>query len=276
MSSAQIMAIINTSPDSFSGDGIAATNTDQLRSHIQTAIAHGADILDIGGQSTRPGAEIISEQEEIARIVPAMTLARLLTPTIPISIDTFKPAVAEAAFAAGATILNDITGFRDPAMIAFAKTTGCDIIVMHMRGTPQTMSTLTDYPNGVVAEVKAYFKKRTGELIAAGIMPEKIILDPGIGFAKTAAQSFELTAHLADLHALGFRLLYGASNKSFIGKALAQNNVIAPVEDRMVGTVAVQTAALLGGASILRVHDVAKAVQTRTIVEALQGREVTI
>lgn len=274
--SAEIMAIINTSPDSFSGDGIITANTDHLRKRIQTALTNGADILDIGGQSTRPGAEIINEETEITRITPAIAIARQLSPTIPISIDTFKPAVAKAAFALGATIINDITGLRDPNMIALGRETKGDVVVMHMRGMPQTMSTLIDYPNGIITELKDYFKQRTDQLIAAGIAKERIIIDLGIGFAKTAPQSFNLTTHLADFHELGFRILYGASNKSFIGKALAHDGIIAPIEDRTIGTAVVQTTALLGGASILRVHDVKSAVQTRTIVEALQGQREMI
>ncbi|HEX4662458.1 MAG TPA: dihydropteroate synthase [Candidatus Saccharimonadales bacterium] len=267
--SAQIMAIINTSLESFSGDGIQVNDEVALEHKIQTALAEGADILDIGGQSTRPNAEIISVQAEIARVVPAIRIARRLSLDIPISIDTFKPEVARAALEAGASILNDVTGFEDERMVQLAAENTCDIVVMHMRGTPQTMSMLTTYPHGVVTEVKECFVTRTNELIAAGIAAQRIIIDPGIGFAKTAAQSYELTHHLSKLKALGFRVLYGASNKSFIGKALAHHDEIAEIKDRAVGTVVVQTCALLGGADIVRAHDVASAVQTRTIVEAL-------
>lgn len=273
--STQIMAIINTSPDSFAGDGLNVEDTAALRLKLQAAIDAGADILDIGGQSTKPGAEIISEQQEIARVVPAITMARELTDK-PISIDTFKPAVAKAAFAAGATIINDVTGLSDD-MVEFARQMQCEIVVMHMRGTPQTMSGLTDYPDGVVNEVKAFFEKRTADLIAAGIKPENIIVDPGIGFAKTASQSLELTRDLKQLVDLGFRVLYGASNKSFIGKTLARGGEVAPVEERAVGTVVAQTYALLAGAAIIRVHDVKAAVQTRMVIEAITGeREVKL
>lgn len=268
--SIKIMAIINTSPDSFSGDGIEATNTAAIRQRIEAAIAEGADILDIGGQSTRPGAKIIDEQTEISRVVPVIKLARELSADIPISIDSFKPEVAQAALEAGATMLNDITGFSDPAMVRLAAKTQGDIVVMHMRGTPETMSSLTDYPDGVVQSVMSFFKTRTAELQKAGIAAERIIIDPGIGFAKTMEQSFELTYRLQELTALGFRVLYGASNKSFIGKVLGKPGVPAPIEERAVGTVAVQTQAMLAGAAIIRVHDVKAAVQTRTIVEAMR------
>jgi dihydropteroate synthase len=269
--SAQIMAIINTSPDSFSGDGLDSADTSMLRQRIAQAIKEGADILDIGGQSTRPGAEIIDEATEMGRIKPAIAIARQISATIPISIDTFKPAVARAALDAGATILNDITGFTDDAMVAIARERQCDIVVMHMRGTPQTMSSLTDYSDGVANEVKAFFIAQTKKLVEAGVKPARIIIDPGIGFAKTAPQSFELTKELANLKELGFRILYGASNKSFLGKALAKNGVIAPVEDRAVATEVVNAYALLQGANILRVHTVRAAVQTRAIISAIQA-----
>ncbi len=273
--SAKIMAIINTSPDSFSGDGIEVSNTAAVKHRLSQALQDGADILDIGGQSTRPGAEIIDEQTEINRVVPVIKLARTLLKNIPISVDTFKPAVARAALEAGATMLNDVTGFSDRQMVQLAAEADCDIVAMHMRGNPQTMSKLIEYPGGVVHDVLAFFRERTAKLQAAGIKPEHIIIDPGIGFAKTAAQSFELTYRLAEFKTLGFRVFYGASNKSFIGKALAENGMPAPVEERAIGTVVVQAQAMLGGAAIIRVHDVKAAVQTRTIVEAMTAqREV--
>ncbi len=269
--SVKIMAIINTSPDSFAGDGLDVRDHEALKAHIQTAINDGADILDIGGQSTRPGAEIISEADEILRVVPAIKLARELTDKT-ISVDTFKPAVAKAALEAGAIIVNDVHGCDNPEMVGLVAKAGCQVMVMHSRGTPQTMSHLTDYPKGVVTEVIAFFKERTKQLIAAGIRPDNIIIDPGIGFAKTAPQSYELTRCLPELAKLGYRVLYGASNKSFIGKALAHDGKIAPVEERAVGTVVLQSYAMLNGASIIRSHDVKAAVQTRTIVEALLAK----
>jgi dihydropteroate synthase len=265
-----IMAIINTSPDSFSGDGIEPSDEARLTQYIQTALDQGADILDIGGQSTRPGAVIIDIKEEIRRVVPTITLARRLTDK-PISVDTFKPEVAKAALQAGATIVNDITGCKDPDMIALVKDSGCELVIMHMRGTPETMSSLTDYPNGVVAETKNFLLAHAEELVKVGIKKENIILDPGIGFAKTATQSFELTKHIDEFTGHGYRVLYGASNKSFIGKALATNDAPAPVSDRAAGTVVTQSYAMMHGANIIRVHDVLAAVQTRIIVKALEG-----
>jgi len=270
------MAIINTSPDSFSGDGLNVADEAAIRRRIVQAVNEGADILDIGGQSTRPGAEIIDESTEIERVVPVIAIARQISPTIPISIDTFKPSVGRAALDAGATMLNDISGFTDSAMVDLACEYQCDIVVMHMRGTPQTMTSLIDYPKGVVSEVEAFCAAQAHKLIEAGVAPEHIIIDPGIGFAKTAAQSFQLTKELPELSALGFRVLYGASNKSFLGKALRQGDAIAPVEERAVATDVVNTYALLHGANILRVHNVRSAVQTRAIVTAIMGEhEVT-
>jgi len=268
--SVQIMAIINTSPDSFSGDGIASSDEAALKQHIQTALDQGADILDIGGQSTRPGAVIIDIDEEIRRVVPVITLARQLTDK-PISVDTFKPNVAQAALKAGATIINDITGCIDPRMIELVKDSGCELVIMHMRGTPETMSSLTNYPNGVVTETKDFLLGHAEELVKAGIKKENIILDPGIGFAKTAEQSFELTKHIDEFTGQGYRVLYGASNKSFIGKALAMDNEPAPVSNRAVGTVVVQSYAMMHGVDIVRVHDVAAAAQSRVVVESLTG-----
>jgi dihydropteroate synthase len=273
--SIQIMAIINTSPDSFSGDGVSSENITELTARIQMAIDQGADILDIGGQSTRPGAVIISEPEEIRRVIPAIRIARKLT-NKPISVDTFKPAVAKAALAAGADIINDITGCQNPQMIEVIKHAGCQVVIMHMRGTPQTMSSLTDYPNGVVPEVKNFLFTQAEKLVVAGVKKENIILDPGIGFAKTAMQSFELTKQLDEFAGQGYRVLYGASNKSFLGKALAENGEVAPVKERAAATVVVQSYAMLHGADILRVHDVKAAIQARTIIEALGGKEITL
>lgn len=271
----QIMAIINTSPDSFSGDGISSDSTMELTAHIQAAIDEGADILDIGGQSTRPGAVIISEPEEIRRVIPAIRIAHKLT-SLPISVDTFKPAVAKAALDAGATIINDITGCQNLKMIEVIKNAGCQVVIMHTRGTPETMSSLVDYPNGVVSEVKNFLLGQAEKLVRTGIKKENIILDPGIGFAKTAAQSFELTKHLDEFTHSGYRVLYGASNKSFLGKALAQNGEIAPVSERAVATTVVQSYAMTHGVDIIRTHDVKSAVQIRTIIESLNGKEITL
>lgn len=261
------MAIINTSPDSFSGDGVASP--DAIKSRIRQAINEGADILDIGGQSTRPGAVTISDDEEIARTIPAIEIARSLT-DMPISIDTFKPAVARAALKAGATILNDIHGGEDQRIVELAVEYGVEIVVMHSRGTPETMNSLTDYPNGVVNEVLEFLKQRADQLIAAGVGKDKIIIDPGIGFAKTAAQSFELTKALDRFSTLGFRVLYGASRKSFLGKALAnERGEPLPADQRLNATIVTTAYALSHGVDIIRVHDVKATVEARRIAACI-------
>jgi dihydropteroate synthase len=263
------MAIINTSPDSFSGDGVSSES--KIAERINQAVAEGADILDIGGQSTRPGAAMISEDEEIARIVPAIRIAREIS-ELPISIDTFKPAVAEAALTAGATILNDIHGGQDAKIAEVAARHTAEVVVMHSRGTAETMSQLTDYPGGVVNEVMDFLKKQTDQFIAAGIPKDKLIIDPGIGFAKTAQQSFELTRALEEFKQLGFRVLYGASRKSFLGKALADTaGEPLPASERLAATIVTTTYALLHGADVIRVHDVRAAVEARRIVACISN-----
>lgn len=269
--SARIMAIINTSSDSFNGDGIDVANEALLRQRIEAAIAQGADMLDIGGQSTRPGANIISVEEELRRIIPAIEIARSLT-DMPLSIDTFKPAVARTALAAGASIVNDIHGCEDLEMRRLVASEGAEVVIMHSRGTPHTMSGMTTYAKGVELEVKSFLLKRAKDLEKMGVKTSSIIIDPGIGFAKTAPQSFELTREIGSLVESGYRVLYGASQKSFLGKALARDGSAAPLEDRAVATVAVQFYAMLYGAAIVRVHDVQSAVQTRTILEALEAK----
>lgn len=266
----KIMAIINTSPDSFAGDGLDAANKQSMRIAIQTALNEGADILDIGGQSTRPGADIISVEEEIERVVPAIKLAKEMA-DIPISVDTFKPVVAQAALQAGAAIVNDVRGVSDPQMVKVVKEAGCEVVVMHSRGDSKNMARLTDYPNGVVREVCDFLQQRIQALIAAGISKEKIIVDPGIGFAKSAAQSLELTRELEKIAGLGFPVLYGASQKSFLGKTLGSEEKPASVEERVVGTVVVQAYAMQHGATIVRVHDVKSAVQIRIIINMLRN-----
>ena len=264
------MAIINTSPDSFAGDGLPMNNEAALRAAISKALEEGADILDIGGQSTKPGAEIISATEEIDRVTPALRLAREMT-SKPLSIDTYKPEVARAALGAGATMINDVRGAENPKIVEVARDAGCEIVIMHSRGEPKTMGSMTEYPKGVVTEVCEFLQRRAQELIEAGIAKENIIVDPGIGFAKTAAQSMELTRELEKVAALGYPVLYGASLKSFLGKTLDSEEKPAPLEERVAGTIVVQSYAMLHGAAIVRVHDVKSAVQTRTIVEALKN-----
>ena len=243
------MGILNVTPDSFSDGG--------LFHRVETAVAQaqnlekvGVDILDIGGQSTRPNAEDLSLQTELDRVIPVIEAIRQVS-EIPISVDTTKAAVARAAIAAGADLINDISGATyDPEMLATVAKLGVPIVLMHIRGNPKTMEQMTDYQD-VVGEVIAWLKTRVEAAVAAGIPRHHIAIDPGIGFAKTAPQSIELLRHLSAFQSLGCPMLVGPSRKSFIGHILNQPD---PTQ-RVWGTAAACCGAIAGGADILRVHD---------------------
>jgi dihydropteroate synthase len=246
-----LMGILNVTPDSFSDGGqfnSLATALEQARSLIADQI----DIVDIGGQSTRPQAVEISLAEELERVLPVITALRQES-DVPISIDTTRAAVAEAAIAAGADIVNDVSGgLADPLMLATVARLNVPIILMHRRGTPQTMQQQTDYQD-LVGEIYDYLYQQTQAAIAAGISPQHLAIDPGIGFAKTWQQSVEVLRHLRKFTALGYPMLVGPSRKSFIGHILDQPNP----QKRLWGTAAACCAAIAGGADILRVHDAA-------------------
>lgn len=242
-----IMGALNVTPDSFSDGGKFLHKTAAVKRALDM-IAEGADILDVGGESSRPGALPVSEKEELRRVIPVIEAIRKKS-AIPISIDTTKAAVAEAALAAGATMINDIGGFRHPAMAAVAARHKLPVVVMHMRGNPRTMQKSPRYRD-VVAEVCLWLSSRCAELERQGVT--KIIVDPGIGFGKTVAHNVALLAGFGHIASLGYPALLGASRKSFIG-ALAG----AGVEDRLPGTLAAHLWGVSEGASILRVHDVA-------------------
>lgn len=245
-----LMGVLNVTPDSFSDGGQFNTLT-AARTHAQTLVSAGADILDIGGQSTRPQAEDVSLEEELDRVIPVIEQIRQAM-TIPISVDTTKAAVARAAIAAGADLINDISGAMfDPEMLTTVAELGVPIILMHMRGTPQTMQQLTNYQD-LIGEIKEFLSSRVEAAIAAGIPPSHIALDPGIGFAKTYAQNLEILRRLPELLSLNCPLLVGPSRKSFIGHILDRPNP----QERVWGTAAACCAAIAGGADILRVHDV--------------------
>jgi len=258
-----IMGIINVTPDSFSGDGVL-TQKDYIAAAVEQAArmaAEGADLLDIGGESTRPGATPISAEEEIRRVIPVISAIRKKLGVAPaLSIDTTKAAVAEAALAAGAAIINDISALcADPLMTELAARQGCPVILMHNRSDPASVT--EDARTGghyhaaaygdVVEDVKRELAERAAAARAAGIAAENIIVDPGIGFGKSAGQNLALINHLDRLKTLGFPVLVGPSRKSFIGQLL---NV--PVEERLEGTAALVAIAALRGADIIRVHDV--------------------
>ncbi len=244
----KLMGIVNVTPDSFS-DGGKFVDRDRAVEHALQLVEQGADILDIGGESTRPGATPVAADEELRRVIPV--IERLSTQTqVPISIDTTKAAVAEAALTAGATIINDVSGLEyDTGMVSVAAASDCGVIIMHMRGTPQTMQNDPVYGD-IVAEVRDYLAGRLAELKRAGIAPERIVLDPGIGFGKTAAHNIELLSNIAALQQLGRPVLIGHSRKRFLKKLIGRD-----VDERLSGTIGVAIALAEQGVDILRVHE---------------------
>ena len=262
----RVMGIVNVTPDSFS-DGGRLASVEAAVAHGLRLLEQGADLLDIGGESTRPGADPVAEAEEIARVVPVIEGLRSVWDG-PISIDTMKPAVARAAVAAGATMWNDVTalGFA-PDSLATAAELGCDVVLMHMKGEPRTMQADPHYDD-VVAEVADWLVARADAAMAAGVARERIWLDPGIGFGKTAAHNLALTAQLDRLAATGFPVLYGASRKRVIQSV---DPAATDPADRLGGSLALALAAARAGASILRVHDVRETVQALAVQAAVAG-----
>ena len=259
-----VMGIVNVTPDSFS-DGGRLTSVEAAVAHGLRLVEQGADILDIGGESTRPGAAPVAEAEEIARVVPVIEGLRARWPG-PISIDTMKPAVVRAAVAAGATMWNDVTalGFA-PDSPATAAELGCDVVLMHMRGEPRTMQADPQYDD-VVAEVADWLVARAEAAMAAGVARDRIWLDPGIGFGKTAVHNLALTAQLERLVATGFPVLYGASRKRVIQSI---DPTATDPADRLGGSLSLALEAARAGASILRVHDVRETVQALAVRAAV-------
>ena len=264
LSSPRVMAIVNVTPDSFYA-GSRTPDAAAVECRIREAVAEGADILDVGGYSSRPGADEVSVEEEWRRVALGVEVARRVAPGVPVSVDTFRSEVAERTLRMfGEVIVNDISaGELDPAMWSVVAAHDVPYVAMHMKGTPQTMQSQTDYRRAITAEVVDYFRERTGAMLAAGIRRERIILDPGFGFAKTAAQNFELLAGLHELCAEGFPLLAGLSRKSMIYRTLG----CAPAES-LAGTVALGWECLRQGARILRVHDVREAADTVKLFNA--------
>lgn len=247
----KLMGIVNATPDSFFDGGRYLSP--------ETAIAHGlqlyrdgADLLDIGGESSRPGAAAVSAADELARVVPVICALRQQQP-LPISIDTTKAAVAAAAIEAGATFINDISGFNDPAMREVAASSQTEVCVMHMQGTPQTMQLNPEYPDGVIPELMRWFEARIELLIQSGVKEKQIVLDPGIGFGKTVAHNLEILQNLAHIKALGFPLLLGVSRKSFMARLLQKK-----AEQLLPATLATSAFLVMNGVDILRIHDVSE------------------
>jgi dihydropteroate synthase len=243
-----IMGVLNVTPDSFSDGGLHFSLRDAVDA-AQRMTDEGADIIDVGGESTRPGAESVSVEEEIRRVAPVV--AELSRRGIRVSIDTSKAAVAQAAIRSGADFVNDVTAFSDPQMAQICSEAGCEVALMHMRGTPRTMQIDPVYDD-VVAEVRDDLVVRANYAVAAGINREKIWIDPGIGFGKTVEHNLTLLRETSMLVATGYPVLVGASRKSFIGRVLGTMEMA----DRLEGTLAAHAVAVNGGATMVRVHDV--------------------
>ncbi|MGB7274854.1 MAG: dihydropteroate synthase [Geitlerinemataceae cyanobacterium] len=245
-----LMGVLNVTPDSFS-DGGKFDTVDAALGQAKFMEEAGVDLVDIGGQSTRPGAMEIAVEEELNRVVPVVRALRKVS-SIPISVDTSRSIVARAAVAAGADVVNDISGGTgDPQMLATVAQLRVPVVLMHLRGTPETMQTLTDYED-LVGEICQVLERRANAAISAGVDPKAIVLDPGIGFAKTHEQNLTILRELPKVRSLGYPVLVGVSRKSFIGRILDRPNP----NDRVWGTGAACAAAIVGGADILRVHDV--------------------
>src|SRR5271165_1497293 len=286
-----IMGVVNVTPDSFSDGGQFLDLTRALE-HAQQLLDEGADILDVGGESTRPGARvdapsparaqsksaaphksIVSAEEELRRVAPVIEGIRKKHSTAIISVDTYKAAVARAAVDAGAEIVNDVSGFRwDPQMAKTVADLKCGAVLMHMRGRPEEWHALPP-PGDVVLLVKRELKDWAEKAVLAGVRRERIVLDPGFGFGKSFDENYPLIGRFSELQAAGFPLLAGTSRKSFIGRTLAHNGKDAAPQDRLYGTLATQVALILKGAHIIRTHDVKPAVDAAKIADAiLQAR----
>ncbi|MFC6443322.1 MAG: dihydropteroate synthase [Alcaligenaceae bacterium] len=256
-----LMGIVNVTPDSFS-DGNQYIQTDAAIAHAQQLVAEGADILDIGGESTRPGAEPVSVQEELRRLLPVIEALRELN--IPLSVDTFKPEVMRAVLDAGADIINDIAGFRDPASVAAVADSSCGLCVMHMQGEPKTMQKQPHYDD-LYAEVRQFLLQRVQALRGAGVVPERIMLDPGLGFGKTVAHNYSLLRDLAAIQIESYPWLIGLSRKSMIGHVVNR-----PPQQRLAGSLAGMLAAVARGAAVVRVHDVAESADALRVWQAVE------
>ena len=263
MTVARLMGVVNVTPDSFS-DGGRFLAPERAIAHARELVADGADLLDVGGESTRPGARDVNAEEELERVAPV--LEGLDGVGAPVSIDTSKVAVAEAALDAGAEIVNDVTALRqEPALAGVCARRGCHVILMHMQGTPRTMQENPTYDD-VVDDVRAFLAERIEFAVGEGIREERIWVDPGIGFGKTVDHNLELVRRLGELRELGRPVVVGTSRKRFIGALTGRE-----VDDRLGGTIASNVLALRAGADVLRVHDVAEMRQAALVAESILG-----
>lgn len=258
-----VMGILNVTPDSFS-DGGQYSALDAAVQQAKRMLAAGASIIDIGGESTRPGAASVSEQEERQRVVPVIDALVKAIPDIIISVDTSKPAVMRAAVNAGAQMINDVNALQAPDALSVAAELNVPVCLMHMQGQPRTMQNNPTYQN-VVDDVKNFFENRLSACKTAGIDKHSVVLDPGFGFGKTVQHNLELLKQLATFHVLDCPLLVGVSRKSMIGAVLDKT-----VDERMLGSVVAATMAATYGAHIIRVHDVAETADAMRVVRAVQ------
>ncbi|MFZ0732233.1 MAG: dihydropteroate synthase [Candidatus Sulfotelmatobacter sp.] len=282
-----IMGVVNVTPDSFS-DGGKFLDRERAVEHAERLLQEGADIIDIGGESTRPGARVeggtageaesdsgataklaVSAEEELRRVIPVITELKRKCPATAVSVDTYKSEVARAAVKAGAEIVNDVSGFRwDPQMATTVADLKCGAVLMHMRGRPDEWRKLPPLVDAVQL-VKRELNEWSEQAVAAGVGQDKIVLDPGFGFGKSLGENYPLMAHFEELHSLGFPLLVGTSRKSFIGRTLAAGEKAVPPEDRLYGTLATETALILKGAHIVRTHHVKASFEAARLADAI-------
>lgn len=255
------MGIVNVTPDSFSDGGLYQRSGDAIN-HGWSLWEAGADIVDVGGESTRPGAEPVGAEAEVDRVVPV--IAELAKRGVLVSVDTTKPEVARAALDAGAGVINDVRGFRDPEMVSLAAEAGCGVVVMHMQGEPRTMQEAPHYQD-VVAEVGDFLTVNAASLEKAGLAPERIAVDPGIGFGKGHEHNLALLRNISALAETGYPVLVGTSRKSFLGRILPE----VEAADRDYATGATLALAIAAGAAVLRVHNVVAASQIARTTDAI-------
>lgn len=260
-----LMGILNVTPDSFSDGGVHFEAETAIAAALQM-MEDGADLIDIGGESTRPGSEGVPLEEELRRVMPV--LERLCAEGVPVSIDTAKAEVARRALGAGAAVVNDITAFGDPEMLSVCVEGKCSVCLMHMQGTPRTMQANPHYED-VVREVRDFLVEKAAAAEAAGIPKGDIWLDPGIGFGKTVEHNLRLLRELDVLVATGYPVLIGTSRKSFIGKVLGAPGEVLPSDERLEGTLATQVWAQMKGARIIRAHDVKEAARALKMTTAI-------
>ncbi|MEV4681830.1 dihydropteroate synthase [Streptomyces kurssanovii] len=263
-----VMGVVNVTPDSFSDGGRWFDTTAAIKRGLEL-VAEGADLVDVGGESTRPGASRVDEEEELRRVVPVVR--GLAAEGVTVSVDTMRAVVAEQAVAAGAVLVNDVSGgLADPRMVPVVAATGAPFVVMHWRGFSEDMNSRAVYGD-VVAEVVAELRARMEAVVEGGIAPERIVVDPGLGFAKQAEHDLALVAHLADLRALGRPVLVAASRKRFLGRVLAKDGPPPPARERDAATAAVSAISAHEGAWAVRVHEVRATADAVRVARAVEG-----